>query len=154
MQATRHRIAQNGFPSLVFQPQDINRLASPTSCLNDICLNGCAALLYSSFGGVHAERCAIMSTHDLVRIHHGALDIDIWRNIHRTLYWQKDIWIIPIHRPERGSAEGHWVLCVAFFRTRQFLLFDSLAGQDGWQHDLKVCQRVLASQQPIINLHS
>jgi len=39
----------DGFPRQTFVPSDISILASPNGLLNDNCINGCAALLYSAF---------------------------------------------------------------------------------------------------------
>ncbi|KAG2753129.1 hypothetical protein P692DRAFT_20664586, partial [Suillus brevipes Sb2] len=47
--ATRIRPRRDGFPRQVFDARDISCLSSPTACLNDVCINGCAALLYSQF---------------------------------------------------------------------------------------------------------
>jgi len=54
----------NGFPQQTFLPSDTNILTSPQACLNDTCINGCAALLYSAFLPF-ASPCAVLSTHDL-----------------------------------------------------------------------------------------
>ncbi|KAG2348192.1 hypothetical protein BDR05DRAFT_862938, partial [Suillus weaverae] len=45
--ATRVRPRRDGFPRQVFDSKDIACLSSPTAPLNDVCINGCAALLYS-----------------------------------------------------------------------------------------------------------
>ncbi|KAG2737947.1 hypothetical protein P692DRAFT_20660690, partial [Suillus brevipes Sb2] len=37
----------NGFPHQIFEAKDIAILCSPTARLNDVCINSCAALLYS-----------------------------------------------------------------------------------------------------------
>ena len=61
---TRVRPAQDGFPALSFETEDMNRLVSSTGLLNDICINGCAALLYTQF--TPTPGCfAIFSTYDL-----------------------------------------------------------------------------------------
>lgn len=113
---------------------DMSRLADRTARLNDRCLNGCARylelLLISNFH--YDVNWAIFSTHDLVRIRHSVADEDLWRHLCPNSYWEKDIWIIPIHRESNG---GHWVLCVAQIQTRKLLLFDSLAQRTGWDED-------------------
>ncbi|KAH7918047.1 hypothetical protein BV22DRAFT_974300, partial [Leucogyrophana mollusca] len=79
--------------------------------------------------------CAVLSTHDLVRVRYNASDAELWRQMHRTQYWLKETWIIPIHRP---SSVGHWVLCVANCSMRQLHLFDSYAERKMWRGDVKV----------------
>ena len=107
----------------------------PQARLNDTCINGCATLLYSAFMPV-AVRCAILSTHDLPRVHFHADDDSLWRNASWTHFWEKPVWIIPIHR----SLPGHWVLCTVDFSSRKLLLFDSLAEQKPWKNEIKVSQ--------------
>ncbi|KAH7903392.1 hypothetical protein BJ138DRAFT_1020714, partial [Hygrophoropsis aurantiaca] len=124
----------DGFPRQIFDTRDLAILASPTARLNDTCINGGAALLYSHFISPQAQRCAILSTHDLPRIRYGASDDDLWRNSSWTSYWTKDVWIIPIHRP---LPVGHWVLCTAYFSTRKLYLFDSFAEEIPWGNDIK-----------------
>ncbi|OAX32113.1 hypothetical protein K503DRAFT_702608, partial [Rhizopogon vinicolor AM-OR11-026] len=79
--------------------------------------------------------CALLSSHDLPRIRYNAPDAVLWRNVSWTSYWEKDIWILPIHRP---SNIGHWVLCVVRFSSKELHLFDSLAEKKPWKHDVKV----------------
>ncbi|KIO07166.1 hypothetical protein M404DRAFT_137877, partial [Pisolithus tinctorius Marx 270] len=50
-------------------------------------------------------------------------------------YWEKPIWILPIHRP---SPVSHWVICIVKFTSKQILLFDSLTEQKPWKCDVKV----------------
>ncbi|KAG2111091.1 hypothetical protein DEU56DRAFT_936200, partial [Suillus clintonianus] len=97
---TRVRPAQDGFPLQVFDSRDQSFLAQPTACLNDTCINGCAALLYSEIRmNSRARPCAILSTHDLPRIRYNASDEILWRNTSWTSFWDKDIWVLPVHRP-------------------------------------------------------
>ena len=128
------RPSVHGFPRQSFLPSDTGILVSPQACLNDTCINGCAALLYSIFLPA-AARCAILSTHDLPRIRHNADDDTVWRNVSWTWFWEKPIWVLPVHRP---SPVGHWVLCTIDFPSRQLLLFDSLAEHQPWRKDIKV----------------
>lgn len=128
------RASVDGFPPQTFVPSDISILASPNSLLNDNCINSCAALLYSEFLPT-AARCAILSTHDLPRIRYDADDDLLWRNTSWTQFWDKPIWVLPIHR---SSPVGHWVLCTIDFPSRQIFLFDSLTEQPPWHNDIKV----------------
>jgi len=133
--ARRVREPQDGFPRQTFEADDYERLASPTARLNDTCVNGCSALLYSEFLSSAAAQCAILSTHDLPRVRYHAQDDALWHNISWTRYWEKPTWILPIHCP---SPVGHWVVCIIKFTLKQLLLFDSLAEQRPWKHDIKV----------------
>ncbi|KAG2096052.1 uncharacterized protein F5147DRAFT_747619 [Suillus discolor] len=60
----RIRPSHDGIPRLLFEPKDIGILSSPTACLNDICINNCAILLW----------CSQLNTST-------------------THYWEKDIWL-------------------------------------------------------------
>jgi Ulp1 family protease len=137
---TRH-LRRQGLPDIQFDAQDLNRLASATSRLNDVCLNGGAAVLqhfYSSStlsSAPHSFRCAILSTFDLPRVRYNASDQDLWRNIRHSSYWSKDTWIIPIHRTRPAE---HWVLAVARTASRRLLLFDSFAEAYPWRKEVKV----------------
>ena len=124
----------DGFPRQTFLPSDTSILASPQACLNDTCINNCAALLYSAFLPAAAS-CAILSTHDLPRVRHNADDDTLWRNVSWTRFWEKPVCVLPIHRP---LPVGHWVLCTIYFHSRQILLFDSFAEKQPWMQDIKV----------------
>jgi len=124
----------DGFPRQIFSPDDIALFSNTVGCLNDTCINGCAALLYSTFLPAAACGCAILSTHDLLRVRYNATDEILWHNTSWSRYWEKEIWIIPIHRP----CIGHWVLCTADFSSRRLLLFDSLAEHHPWKKDVQV----------------
>ncbi|KAG1774666.1 hypothetical protein EV702DRAFT_1200022 [Suillus placidus] len=139
---TRVRPAQDGFPCQVFDPRDQSFLAKPTARLNDTCINGCAALLYSEILKIsHIRPCAIFSTHDLPRIRYNALDDILWRNTAWTSFWDKDIWILPIHRP---SPVGHRVFCAIYISTKELHLFDSLAERRPWKNDVKDIMNLIA----------
>ncbi|KAI6003806.1 hypothetical protein EDD15DRAFT_2360083 [Pisolithus albus] len=131
--------APAGFPRQTFLPDDIDILMSPTGRLNDTCINGCATLLYSTFRPT-ATSCAVLSTHDLPRIRFNAEDDVLWRNLSWTRFWEKPVWILPIHRP---LPVGHWVLCTIRFRSRQLFLFDSFAEQKPWRNDIKDIMRLI-----------
>lgn len=113
----------------------IARFLSPTSLLNDDCINGAALLLQSHFiSAFGTSDVALLTTHDLVRIRYGASDEDVWRNTKRSEYWEKSVWVLPIHR----RAAHHWVLCVIYPARKQLHLLDSFAERRGWFPDVKV----------------
>ena len=62
-------------------------LVSPDARLNDICVNGCAVLIYSENLEPDASQVTVFSTHDLPRISHHATDEDLWRNTSCTKFW-------------------------------------------------------------------
>ncbi|PPQ84493.1 hypothetical protein CVT26_003475 [Gymnopilus dilepis] len=121
-----------------FHLQDLQRLRQAGMLLNDICLNGCARTLKSILDsdpihGLSSRSCALFTTYDLIRARYTAKDPDLWRIISPTEYWNKDVWILPIHRPQ----QSHWVLCVAYPEHQTVLLYDSLVGQEAWMNDLE-----------------
>ncbi|KAG1854571.1 hypothetical protein F4604DRAFT_1685944 [Suillus subluteus] len=89
---TQVRPVQDGFPLQVFKPRDMSLLAQPTARLNDVCINGCMALLYSeTLRSSYFRPCAILSTHDLPHIRYNAADEILWWNTSWTSFWEKDI---------------------------------------------------------------
>ncbi|KAI6025272.1 hypothetical protein BKA83DRAFT_4492027 [Pisolithus microcarpus] len=106
--ARRVQPPTDGFPQLTFDPKDINILASNEARLNDSCLNGSAALLYSLYLPTHRGEIALFSTHDLPRIRYNATDNTLWKTMSWTKYWEKLTWILPIHRPSLFAEERPW----------------------------------------------
>jgi hypothetical protein len=78
---------------------------------------------------------AVFSTFDLPRIRYNAADDMLWRNTSWMRYWEKDVWVLPIHRP---SGVGHWVVCIIYLSRKELHLFDSLAERKPWKQDVKV----------------
>lgn len=142
-------LAASGPRSCVsYEVDDIAQFVSPTSLLNDDCINGAALLLQSHFvNQFGASDIAILTTHDLVRIRYGATDDQLWRNTKRSEYWMKSRWILPIHR----KAACHWVLCVIHPGKKQLYLMDSFAERRAWFSDVKV--RVIGTFSSILTNH-
>ncbi|KAG9316921.1 hypothetical protein JVU11DRAFT_3001 [Chiua virens] len=126
---------------LQFAPKDVDILGSPGARLNDTCLNGCAALLHQKFCPSEPSPFALFSTHDLPHVRYHADDDELWRHMSRTRYWEKRVWILPIHRP---SSWGHWVLCSIHLDEQHIVLFDSLAEPSPWKRDLPVIMDFLS----------
>ncbi|KAK6992139.1 hypothetical protein R3P38DRAFT_3409057 [Favolaschia claudopus] len=133
-----HFVVRPNLRALEITPHDLRPFALPTGRLNGFGLNGCAASLLNinrapySPTKASADRCAVFSTYDLGLVRFKGSDPDLWRHISPTEYWDKPVWLIPIHRKE---AE-HWVLVVVLIPTRQLLFFDSLASAQGWRQNL------------------
>ncbi|KAF8124776.1 hypothetical protein EV363DRAFT_1177524 [Boletus edulis] len=125
---------QNESPRLSFNAEDIQILATPTACLNDICINGCITLLFQHIQPINPDRFGLFSTYDIYHIRHNASDDTLWRTMKHTSFWTKNIWIIPIHRP---GIVGHWVLCVVNISRQEILLFDSMAERQPWRANVQ-----------------
>ncbi|KAG1722374.1 uncharacterized protein EDB91DRAFT_1240225 [Suillus paluster] len=121
----------------------IKLLCSPTACLNNMCINSCAALLYSELKAPTLS-CTIFSTHNLLRIRYNAPNDIIWWNVSWTRYWEKDVWVLPIHQP--SDSIGHWVICVIHVFNKELHLFDSLSEKKTLEnrHQSKLIARLFA----------
>ncbi|KIK79744.1 hypothetical protein PAXRUDRAFT_36366 [Paxillus rubicundulus Ve08.2h10] len=115
-------------------------LKSPTAHINDVCINGCIPLLFSTIKPIDTHRFAVFSMHDLTRIQYNASDEVLWKAMWWICFWKKDIWIIPIQRP---SPVGHWVLCIAYLSQKELLLFDSLGEQKPWRADVQDVMKLI-----------
>ncbi|KAJ7490764.1 hypothetical protein FB451DRAFT_1124335 [Mycena latifolia] len=130
----------DGRPTIQLEASDISRIESYNGRLTGFAINGLAAALQNLLGhstspdSVPANSCAIFSTYDLPRIRYKASDSVLWRHVEHTKYWEKPLWLIPIHRVD----EEHWVLAVVDVGTQQILFFDSLALRGhGWRQDIR-----------------
>ncbi|TFK61292.1 hypothetical protein BDN72DRAFT_863712 [Pluteus cervinus] len=126
------------FKRIGFSSSDLQRLESPTALLNDVCINGGsrllqAMLLSSSAYAPTVNRCAILTTWDLPRIREDCADEVLWRSTRGSLFWERDVWILPVHRPD----QVHWVCCAIYPKERRISLFDSLGSREGWSHDVQ-----------------
>jgi hypothetical protein len=118
-----------------FDAEEISRFHGSKSRLTGTCINSAGSLLVDLTKNNHI---ALFSTYTLVYSRQQATDNDLWRNIKNTTFWDKEVWIFPVHR----SSPGHWVLCTAYIRERRLLLFDSLGGRHDWDRDVKVCPSI------------
>jgi hypothetical protein len=134
-------VALDGRPNHIFEAPDVDRIRSPTGRLNNWALNGLAASLLSIYGhptspfAAVANCCAVLNTFDLHRVHFRAADTTLWQHLSPTKYWEKQLWLLPIHRPD----DEHWVFVAVAVHQQQLFFFDSLAQRQGWRRDLRVC---------------
>jgi hypothetical protein len=133
-------VALDDRPNHTLEALDVDHIRSPTGRLNNWALNGLAASLLSIYGhptspfAAMANRCAVLSTFDLHRVHFRASDTSLWRHLSPTKYWEKRLWLLPIHRPD----DEHWVFVAVAVHQQQLFFFDSLAQRQGWRKDLRV----------------
>ena len=86
-------------------------------------------------GLVTGGRPAILSSFAMAQQRDGtSLDDGMWRVNHRSRYWEKDVWIIPIHQP----STQHWELAIVYLRQCRIAYFDSLAHPKTWEEDVQV----------------
>ncbi|KAK7027623.1 hypothetical protein R3P38DRAFT_3267723 [Favolaschia claudopus] len=135
---THFVVRNNNRRPLSIAVEDLLPFTLRNGLLNNFGLNGVAASLHNLFSAPYspfktsADRCALFTTHDLPKVHYKGSDPDIWRHISPTEYWNKPVWLIPIHRKQ----QEHWVLAIVVVPTRQLLFFDSFSSSGGWRQDL------------------
>ncbi|TFK61371.1 hypothetical protein BDN72DRAFT_743548, partial [Pluteus cervinus] len=127
-----------GFKKTLFCSEDIGRLKAPTSLLNDICINDGAQLLNAILSASPncapaVNRCAILTSWDLPRVRQNCPDDTLWRYVEGSHFWERDVWILPIHRP----VEEHWVCCAIYPKRRHISLFDSLGSRQRLKDDVQ-----------------
>ncbi|KAJ7890404.1 hypothetical protein B0H13DRAFT_2341035 [Mycena leptocephala] len=134
-----HFVIRPGFRPMEITVRDMAPFVRPTGRLTGFGLNGVAASLHTIFSSTFspttasASQCAILSTYDLPCVRYKGSDPDLWHRVAPTQYWEKPLWLIPIHRPQ----EEHWVLVVVVVPTRELFFFDSMASRRGWRQDLR-----------------
>ncbi|KAJ7572543.1 hypothetical protein C8J56DRAFT_1008826 [Mycena floridula] len=113
---------------------DIDILRTPDTWLNSGCIDtlGAWIQILVAKSSPTAQHCAIFSTLVFPKAT-GGCDLVLWSLIRDLEYWSRDIWIIPIHRPN----EHHWVLAVAIRSQMRLYLYDSFAGDlASWSDDI------------------
>ncbi|KAJ7739076.1 hypothetical protein DFH07DRAFT_752302, partial [Mycena maculata] len=134
-----HYIVRPGLHALEITTDDLRPFLRPTGRLTGFGLNGVAASLHALYGRPHsstkafADQCALLTTYDLPCVRYKGSDPDLWRHVADTKYWDKPLWLIPIHRP----SEEHWVLVVVVVPRQELLFFDSMGSRRGWRQDLR-----------------
>ncbi|KAF7299371.1 hypothetical protein MIND_00886400 [Mycena indigotica] len=118
---------------------DLDRLLHRKRWLNNFCLNGVAAIIMQNFMSPTSS-CALLSTLDLHRVQYGTDDSVLWHHLAPTLYWEKDLWLIPIHRRQ----QQHWVFAIASKQEQLLFIYDSFADATGWNSDLEDIMKLLA----------
>ncbi|KAF5332294.1 hypothetical protein D9611_008142 [Ephemerocybe angulata] len=135
----RPKKLKTAFGTVEFDSQSLDILSDPNARLTSTCLNAAGTLLQNLFASTAspwrelASDCALFSSF----LFEGAGYLSshyIWARNKALRYFEKTVWIIPIHR--KLPAE-HWVLCVVYPRHRNILLFDSLGHKAPWKEDIK-----------------
>ncbi|KIL60922.1 hypothetical protein M378DRAFT_1061934 [Amanita muscaria Koide BX008] len=132
MNRTRVVKRSDGRIGVVFETDDINRIAKPRQWLSSSSINGCATLFQAIFSSQKDH--AIFSTYSLVHIRNNVNDEVLWRNTQGTRFWKRPIWVLPIHR----ENQSHWVLAIVQVTDRLISVFDSFAqGPKTWSADIE-----------------
>ncbi|KAJ7463706.1 hypothetical protein FB451DRAFT_1139435 [Mycena latifolia] len=146
----------DGRPRNEVEPEDIYRIQCPTGQLTGFGINALSAAFLNMLGNpgsLHAEtanKCAVFSTYDLPRIRYKLSDDALWGYVQHTKYWEKNLWLIPIHRVD----EEHWVLAVVDLGNQQILFFDSLALRaGGWRQDIRDVMVLITRMVVLANHH-
>lgn len=134
----KYAVQQGGKRQVIeFDTRSLDILASQSTCLNDTCINGCAALLQHLFAQASpgtASACAIFNSFDLERDRHHPIPF-VWRHVQHLDYWAKPIWILPVHRK---LPVEHWAVCAIFPQHHFILFFDSIADHEACSSKLLV----------------
>ncbi|KAF8166444.1 hypothetical protein K438DRAFT_1616889 [Mycena galopus ATCC 62051] len=125
--------------------------SSDAGRLNSFGLNGIAGALLNVFERTSrsAGLCALLSTYDLPRVRFKASDEELWRNWHHTQYWDKRLWLLPIHR----LTDEHWVFVVVSLQQQQLFFFDSLGQRKGWRRDIRDTMVLITRMVVLANRH-
>ncbi|KAJ6505166.1 hypothetical protein C8R45DRAFT_817754 [Mycena sanguinolenta] len=147
-------VRRDGRPNHIVEADDVDRIRLPRR-LNNFALNGLAAALLNVFSSpasphaAQANQCAVLSTYDVHRVRYKADDVVLWDHLCPTQYWDKPLWLIPIHR----AGEEHWVFVVVVVRDQKLFFFDSLAQQGGWRRDLRDVMILVTRMVVLANRH-
>ncbi|KAG2121677.1 hypothetical protein BD769DRAFT_1629375 [Suillus cothurnatus] len=113
------RPAQDSFPHQVFESRDVSMLAQPTAQLNDTCINGVAALLYSEISITshkdlwllpihrpspvgHWVFCAVYMLTKKLHLFDSLADRQPWKNEVKDIM-KLIAWLLSIAQDHRGS---------------------------------------------------
>ncbi|EIW58944.1 cysteine proteinase, partial [Trametes versicolor FP-101664 SS1] len=97
-------------------------LSTPREWLSSSCIDGCSMLLQHLFP-IPAQSVAIFSTFlPSLAFCPGANDDALWRLVQNSRYWEKTIWLFPIHH------NNHWLLGIVRIPARVISVFDSFGG--------------------------
>ncbi|KAI9455389.1 hypothetical protein HD554DRAFT_2240444 [Boletus coccyginus] len=85
-ETTRAHAPRDGSHNITFESPDVMMLASPMSCVNDVCINGCIPILFATLGVLDEHPYAVFSMFDL--LHMRPDDKNLWRtNGHDCEIW-------------------------------------------------------------------
>ncbi|OCH92954.1 hypothetical protein OBBRIDRAFT_824361 [Obba rivulosa] len=111
--------------SITITPTDYDCLASPNGLLNSDSRNGIIG--------------------DSADVDTAALSNDnsaLMRSTRRTYFWERKIWIVPVHHRGDTGDVGHWTLVIINMAEQTLFHFDSFANQVLWRSDIQCSQRV------------
>ncbi|KIM38191.1 hypothetical protein M413DRAFT_30325 [Hebeloma cylindrosporum] len=112
------KYAKRKYGSDWFSDPDLRRFDSPTSLLNDTCINGGAAVIQQLFSEI-----------PFIQILPGDAPFS------PHIFCRKSV-TRPLTKNSGEICGRHWVLAVAYVRSGEVYLFDSFAGRNEWKKDI------------------
>jgi Ulp1 family protease len=122
-----------------------HRLSNPRGWLNDEAINSVAQLmlwkLLPKKWFNHSKACSVFNSYAFTLVSHNVDDYNLFRNCRDTVYWNRPIWLIPIHR----EAALHWVLAVVQHKRKTIFFYDpqGIVEASSWADELRVLSGLL-----------
>ena len=126
--------AERGLCRNYAESMDLDRLRCPSAQLNDVCINLVSTVLHCNLWNELTSNYAIFSSYIMKYVEDDTEPGTIWKNTQYLSYWERKVWILPVHQRTRH----HWILCVVYVDKGEVHIFDSLACQESCRSLLKV----------------
>lgn len=127
-------------PRVSFDRISLTRLSQSDGWLNDECLNSGSLVLLRYLGTAAASGELALFPTWTVSQHRRGSDEGVWRSCRTLQFWEKDLWIIPIHQ------DSHWTLAIIYWQKRRIALFDSLGDNSRFEEDVKVWLHIASAR--------
>ncbi|TFK18317.1 hypothetical protein FA15DRAFT_709976 [Coprinopsis marcescibilis] len=116
-----------------FNRHQLQIFNDPTAWLDDDCINSGSVFLQhiSLHDSPASHACCILSSFLYRSVKFQSPDDELWRLVKHSQFWDRDVWIIPIHHVVPAK---HWSLAFVHVRLRQIFIFDSLASRSSFRH--------------------
>lgn len=116
---------------------DLLRLQQPHGLMSDDCINTGAQVLLRQLGtGAVREGDVVIFSTRIMSMYRAKIDDNtIWRDCYKSRFWEKNVWVLPIHH---RSPSPHWTVAIIYIKEQRIAYFDSFASQSVWEADAVV----------------